>query len=31
MNHLQEVIEKAWDTRDDWNMQNVDTASREAI
>jgi len=31
MNHLQEVIEKAWDTRDDWNMSNVETDVREAI
>jgi len=31
MNHLQEVIEKAWDSRNDWNMQNVDTEIREAI
>jgi len=31
MNHLQEVIEKAWDTRDDWNTQSVDTGTREAI
>lgn len=31
MNHLQEVIEKAWDTRDEWNMSNVETEVREAI
>jgi len=31
MNHLQEVIEKAWDTRDDWDTHNVDAEKREAI
>ncbi len=31
MNHLQEVIEKAWDTRDSWNMSNVENGTREAI
>jgi len=31
MNHLEEVIEKAWDTRADWDMHNVDAETREAV
>ena len=31
MNHLQEVIEKAWDTKDAWDMHNVDSEIREAV
>jgi len=31
MNHLQKVIEQAWDTRDTWDMHNVDTEIREAV
>lgn len=31
MNHLQEVIEKAWDTRNEWDMHSVPTETREAI
>ncbi|HKI59422.1 MAG TPA: 2,3,4,5-tetrahydropyridine-2,6-dicarboxylate N-succinyltransferase [Mariprofundaceae bacterium] len=31
MNHLQEVIEKAWDTREEWNISNVETEVREGI
>lgn len=31
MSHLQEIIEKAWDTRDGWNANEVDTETREAI
>jgi len=31
MSHLQDVIEKAWETRDQWDMHNVDSAIREAV
>lgn len=31
MNHLQEVIEKAWDTKDQWDMRSADTETREAV
>ncbi|MFQ5582621.1 MAG: 2,3,4,5-tetrahydropyridine-2,6-dicarboxylate N-succinyltransferase [Mariprofundaceae bacterium] len=31
MSHLQQIIEKAWDTRDAWSAQDVDTEAREAI
>jgi len=31
MNHLQQVIEKAWDTKDAWDMHNVDSETREAV
>ncbi|MDX8396379.1 MAG: 2,3,4,5-tetrahydropyridine-2,6-dicarboxylate N-succinyltransferase [Mariprofundaceae bacterium] len=31
MNHLQQVIEKAWDTRSDWDMHTIDAETREAI
>jgi len=31
MSHLQEIIEKAWDTREAWNAQDVDSEMREAV
>jgi len=31
MNHLQQVIETAWETRDTWNSRNVSAETREAI
>jgi len=31
MNHLQEVIDQAWETRNDWDMHSVDTGIREAV
>lgn len=31
MNHLQQVIEKAWDTRDAWDMHNVTAEIRESV
>ena len=31
MNHLQEVIDAAWETRNEWDMQSVDMESRDAI
>ncbi|OIQ01100.1 MAG: 2,3,4,5-tetrahydropyridine-2,6-dicarboxylate N-succinyltransferase [Zetaproteobacteria bacterium CG2_30_46_52] len=31
MNHLQQVIEKAWDTRNEWDMHNVTAEIRESI
>jgi len=31
MNHLQQIIDKAWDTRESWDMHNVDAETREAV
>ncbi len=31
MNHLQEVIDTAWETRNDWNMQSINMEARDAI
>jgi len=31
VNHLQQVIDKAWDTKDSWDMHNVDSEIREAV
>lgn len=31
MNHLQQVIEKAWDTRNEWDMHSVTMETHEAI
>ncbi|MDT8375351.1 MAG: 2,3,4,5-tetrahydropyridine-2,6-dicarboxylate N-succinyltransferase [Mariprofundaceae bacterium] len=31
MNHLQQVIEAAWESRDQWNMQSVNAEHRDAI
>ncbi len=31
MNHLQEVIEKAWETRNEWDMRSADAEIRDAV
>ena len=31
MNHLQEVIENAWETRAEWDMRSASVKTRDAV
>jgi len=31
MNHLQNIIENAWDSRDQWSARDVDAELREGV